>query len=140
MGTYRFRAPEFFLQDASSYASDVWALGFCIANLDLGHAAFRRRPHAIFPKTPGVLFRNVSIDYADVKKADLDIKKVSVNAGQSSKFSKSIKSKAACRFPWGETRGIEFKEFTRHVFTIDAQSRASAIDIAQIAEYLQDAP
>jgi hypothetical protein len=68
------------------------------------------------------------------------MKKVSVNAGQSSKFLKSIKSKAACRFPWAETRGIEFKEFTSDFFTIDAQSRVSAIDIAQIAKYLKDAP
>ena len=139
VGTYQFRAPELFLHDIHSYASDVWALGVCIANLDSGRVPFgvdrmqACQKHLVF-------FSALRALTTWVKKVDFNIKKLRVNAEQSSKFLKSIKSKAAGRFPWGVKRGIEFKKFTSHFFTIDAQSRASAIYIAQNAAYLQDAP
>ena len=67
VGTYQFRAPELFLQDASSYASDVWALGVCIANLDLGRVPFGGDRMQACQKSPGVLFRTGSIDYVGEK-------------------------------------------------------------------------
>ena len=139
VGTYQFRAPEIFLKHASSYASDVWALGVCIANLDLGRVPFGDERVTSSPKQQ-IFFSALAALTMWVKKDGFDIKKVWHNVERSSLFLKSIKSKAAHRFPWGGKRGIKFKEFTSHFFTIDAQYRAAAIDIARCAEYLQDAP
>ena len=138
VGTYQFRAPELFVQQACRYPSDVWSLGASIVNMDLGEVPFGKDRMLTSYETL-VFWAALAALSTWKKPTDFDLKMLRGNSDAARRFLSGLQLKSARLFPWGQTRGLAFKEFTKQFFVIVEHSRPLARNIARVAHFLQDA-
>ena len=111
--TYQYMAPELFVKKqfrACSYATDVWAMGVTLVEMDSGSMPFgspkmrRSELDEIFVQILKVLFKTKVDAFDDsVRKDPLVF----------NKRLSSIKLQASHAFPWGRSRGPSFQNFLR---------------------------
>jgi serine/threonine protein kinase len=129
--THQYKAPELFVRSrlqSCSYATDVWAMGVTVVQMDLGKPPFgsqktvRSNKDDIFVQMLNVLFGKKVDAFNDVVRNDtaaFNIKLASC---------KLLESHA---LPWGRSRGVPLQNFMRRFFTPYPSSRPLAGTLAR---------
>ena len=129
--THQYKAPELFVRSrlqSCSYATDVWAMGVTVVQMDLGKPPFgsqktvKSTKDDIFVQMLNVLFGKKVDAFNDVVRNDtaaFNIKLASC---------KLLESHA---LPWGRSRGVPLQNFMRRFFTPYPSSRPLAGTLAR---------
>jgi serine/threonine protein kinase len=129
--TYQYRAPELFVTSgvrSCSYATDVWAMGVTVVQMDLGKAPFgsekmvRSNMDGIFVQMLKVMFN---------KKADAFDATVRKDPSAFNSKLASCKLLESHALPWGRSRSVSFQNFMRRFFTPFPPSRPLAGTLAR---------
>ena len=127
-----YRAPELFVNlrfCSCTYATDVWAMGVTVVQMDLGDTPFvsektvrRTRTRDIFVQMLEVLFQAKADAFDEAVRDDPSV--------FNSKLA-SCKLLEADALPWGRSRSVSFRDFMRRFFTPDPPSRPLAGTLAR---------
>jgi serine/threonine protein kinase len=130
--TRLYRAPELFVNlrfCSCTYATDVWAMGVTVVQMDLGDTPFvseKRvrswRTREIFVQMLEVLFQAKADAFDDAVREDPSV--------FNSKLA-SCKLLESDALPWGRSRSVSFRDFMRRFFTPYPPSRPLAGTLAR---------
>ena len=130
--TRLYRAPELFVKlrfCSCTYATDVWAMGVTVVQMDLGDTPFvseKRvrswRTREIFVQMLEVLFQAKADAFDDAVREDPSV--------FNSKLA-SCKLLESDALPWGRSRSVSFRDFMRRFFTPYPPSRPLAGTLAR---------
>ena len=125
--TYQYRAPELFVVKkfrAVSYATDIWAMGCVIAEMDTGSIAFGRSRSrniselgVVFNSLLRILYRATDEKFTEMVKNDTAL------------FFKELAKlhlQATSKLPWGKKRPLAFQRFMASFFVANPAKREAA--------------
>ena len=124
--TYQYRAPELFVvkkNRAISYATDIWAMGCVIAEMDTGSIVFgrsllrRSELEVVFKLLLQILYRAKDEKFTKVVKNDTAL------------FFKELGKlhlHDTSKLPWGKERPLAFQKFMASFFVADPVKREAA--------------
>ena len=129
--THQYKAPELFVRSrlqSCSYATDVWAMGVTVVQMDLGKPPFgsqktvQSNKDVIFVQMLNVLFGKKVDAFNDVVRNDTAAFNIMLA---------SCKLKETHALPWGRSRGVPLQNFMRRFFTPYPSSRPLAGTLAR---------